>query len=629
MDESKTKIKKILVVYDLEVFPNFFSLSALNIETEEEIVMYITEDQNNGGTPLSDIIYWLQTYVRGMVGYNNLNYDYPVLHFLLSNYNQLIELTPKEICTQIFKKSKEIIEEEYSAVASYKVKIPQLDLYAIHHFDNPAKRTSLKDLEIAMRWEQVMDYPRGFDEDVLVSEIKEIVNYNMNDVRATYEFYKNSQGEINLRKQLSKEYGINLINANDPKIGSEIFAKLLSESMGVPIKELRQMRTERESIVLKDLILPTIKFTTNKFKNLLGNIRCQVVKETKGSLKNTVINNGFKYEFGLGGLHGCEIAGVYTPKEDEMICSCDVASLYPSIAINNGFYPAHLGEAFVDVYRSIRDQRLVAKKAGDKVKDGGLKLAINGVYGKSNDKYSFLYDPQFTMSITINGQLLLAMLCERLQEAGFTLLMVNTDGIECRVSTSSHRTYLEICSNWEIETGLVLEQAGYDKLVIRDVNNYIGISGKKVKLKGAFEIDKGWHKDTSSKIVSLAIYEKFVNSVDPYEYISAHTNIYDFCNRFKATYGWHSETRCLDVDKVAVRPQQKTNRYYMSTSGSKYYKVHQDGREQLIEATGQVKIFNNYFQKPSIYDYHIDYNYYVKEVNKILNVVDNKQLKLF
>lgn len=622
------KKPKDLFVYDLEVFPNFFSLSAINVVTNEEVIMYIHPD-NSGSTSLETIIIWLQDSVSGLIGYNNLNYDYPVLHFLLTNYHKLIPLSDKEICTHIYNTSKEIIETEFSAIASYKVKIPQLDLYAIHHFDNPAKRTSLKDLEIAMRWNKVQDWPKGFHEDVSCDEVEPILIYNMNDVKATYLFYTKSEGEINLRKQLTKEYGINLINANDPKIGSEIFANLLSIRKQIPIKTLRQLRTPRESIAINDLVLPTISFKTNKFKSLLGNIKCQVIYETKGSLKNTLINKGFRYEFGVGGIHGCSPPKVYTASEEMMIVSCDVASLYPSIAINNGFYPLHLGTDFVDVYRDIRDQRLVAKKAGDKVKDGGLKLAINGVYGKSNDKYSFLYDPQFTMSITVNGQLLLAMLCERLQKADFSMLMVNTDGIECMVPVKQYRAYLEICSQWEIETGLVLEQATYDKLIIRDVNNYIGISGKKVKLKGAFEIDKAWHKDTSSKVVSKAIYEYYVNGTSPIDFILSHNDIYDFCNRYKATAGWHSETRGLgDGMYVTCDRQQKTNRYFMTNRGLRYYKVHRDGRYQLIEAVGYVTIFNDYYSLP-IKNYNIDYNYYIREVNKILNVIDGKQTTLF
>ena len=42
-----------------------------------------------------------------------------------------------------------------------------------------------------------------------------------------------------------------------------------------------------------------------------------------------------------------------------------------------------------------------------------LKLALNSVYGDSNNKYSVFYDPKYTMNITINGQLSLVFTCRK------------------------------------------------------------------------------------------------------------------------------------------------------------------------------------------------------------------------
>ena len=43
-----------------------------------------------------------------------------------------------------------------------------------------------------------------------------------------------------------------------------------------------------------------------------------------------------------------------------------------------------------------------------------LKILLNATYGLINDKFSFLRDRQITLSICINGQLLLSMLFEKL-----------------------------------------------------------------------------------------------------------------------------------------------------------------------------------------------------------------------
>jgi hypothetical protein len=62
--------------------------------------------------------------------------------------------------------------------------------------------------------------------------------------------------------------------------------------------------------------------------------------------------------------------------------------MYPSIIIEWGLYPKHLGPEFLDVYRSIREERVIAKKNGDKVKNETLKLALNGLTGNLQSPYS-------------------------------------------------------------------------------------------------------------------------------------------------------------------------------------------------------------------------------------------------
>ena len=81
------------------------------------------------------------------------------------------------------------------------------------------------------------------------------------------------------------------------------------------------------------------------------------------------------------------------------------------------------------------DMRIEAKNAGNMVLSDGFKLALNSVYGKSNDINSFLYDPKFTMQITLNGQLMLTMLAESLVNyiPNVKVLQINTDGITLKI----------------------------------------------------------------------------------------------------------------------------------------------------------------------------------------------------
>jgi len=155
-----------------------------------------------------------------------------------------------------------------------------------------------------------------------------------------------------------------------------------------------------------------------------------------------------------------------------LIRDIDVSSLYPSIAIVNRLYPEHLGEAFISEYSKIPVER--SEHAKGTVENASLKLAANGTYGNSNNKYSVFYDPKFTMTITINGQLMLCMLAERLAKVPtIKLIQINTDGITYKI----HKDHLDaakaIEDEWSRFTCLTLEVDYYSKLFIRDVNNYV------------------------------------------------------------------------------------------------------------------------------------------------------------
>jgi hypothetical protein len=621
---------KNVYIYDLEIFSNFHCATFLNRNSKDIKQFVIHESRND----FNEYIKFLEEEVSGLVGFNNLKFDYPIIHSILENKDKL-KRDSNNLTEFIYHQTRIVLDTEFSEVPYWKVLIPQLDLYRINHFDNKSKRTSLKAVEIAINLENVVDLPFEFNHKVIDDEVQRILEYNLNDVIATYEFYKLNIDEIEMRKQLSKEYGIDLLNANEPKIGSEIFAKLLSEEMNISISELKRMRTYRSSINLKDCILPFIKFQSTEFNELLQKYKNKNITETKNSLEESVIYKGFKYDFGLGGLHGSIKPGKYIPNNDEIIHDIDVQSYYPNIAIINKFRPQHLGEAFTTIYNKIYQERKTAIKGS--AKNGGLKLALNGTFGKSNDIYSFFYDPKFTMQITVNGQLLLSILIEEIVNyIDCTILQVNTDGVTLKYNKKYTEKVKGIMDWWQGLTGLKLENNYYELMVIRDVNNYLAkdIKGKS-KYKGAFEIIPmangkiAYWKDMSMKIVPIALSEYFLNKIPIRNTIINHTNIYDFCKRFRSTEGWRSETRYTDSNlQPQIDKQQKNIRYYISNLGSTLMKVHNDKRESNIEKGWLVTIFNKYIQK-SMKDYNINYQYYINECNKIIDTIENKQLTLF
>lgn len=94
--------------------------------------------------------------------------------------------------------------------------------------------------------------------------------------------------------------------------------------------------------------------------------------------------------------------------------------------IKYGFYPKHLGKAFLEVYSGIKDERIEAKHTGKKLKDTTLKLSLNGLSGNLQNEHSWVYSPFAVMQIRMNGQLLLLRLAEMLIKIGCKMIQYNT-----------------------------------------------------------------------------------------------------------------------------------------------------------------------------------------------------------
>lgn len=630
-------------VYDIEVTKSCITYTGLNISTLKYSQFVIHKDRDE----TIELIKHLKSLSYG-IGFNNINFDYPVLHYLINVYTKCISV--EELIESVFNEAQRIIEEQnrvdfFSTVAIKESEcyFKQIDLFKIWHYNNPARRTSLKALEISMNLPNVMemevDYRR---DDITLEEVIGILEYNKNDVEATYEFYLKSVNKLKLRTDLNKQYNLNCLNFPDVKIGENLMIKLYSEKTGMSWWDVKKLRTYRSEIKLQECIFPYIEFQSETLKKLLNKIQSTTIKTTKGVFSFEQNYHGIKLIYGLGGIHACTYAGIYESNETHIIKSADVQSLYPNLGIQNKAYPEQLGEIFCDIYeKDIVDVRIKAKKEGNKLIADALKLAANGAYGKSNDENSFLYDPKYTMQITVSGQLSITMLIEDLVIGipNCKILMVNTDGLEIIIRRDQQDLYYDICKRWEKKTKLTLEFDDYQKMIIGDVNNYLALySNGKKKYKGRFEIDKvvgdepAYHKDNSFRIVPYALSKFFLENIPVEKTIKEHVNIYDFCGREKFKGQDYGETHTLNYDELnnpfdKIEKQQKNTRFYISTEGSTFIKRYGKGTSEMICKGYQVKIFNRYEEK-QINDYRIDNQFYIKLCYREINNIISKQTTL-
>jgi len=459
--------------YDIETYPNVFTCAVIHIATNTRWRFEISEFRNDV-EDLVEFIMSLKACRARMVGYNNVGFDYPVLHFIVMN--------PHASPRAIYDKAMDIIKggDKFGHMIWDKDQlVEQLDLYKIRHFDNMARATSLKSLEIAMKMDNVEDLPFPVGTTLTRDEIEVLHTYNDHDVVSTIYFYVRTLAEIKFREVLTERYSRNFMNHNDTKIGKDYFIMEL-ERNGVECYEKicgkRQPRqTIRPSINLGDVIFPYVKLEHPEFRRIHEHLANKTITETKGSIKDlTCVVGGLSYKFGTGGLHASDDCKIFRSDDEMTVEMRDVTSYYPSMAIVNRIYPKHLGDKFCDIYKDMFDQRRSHAKGTPE--NAMLKLALNGTYGDSNNVYSPFYDPFFCMQITLNGQLLLCMLVEQLiKTPGLRMINVNTDGVGF-IYPRKHRQHVDaVCQWWMDLTALGLETDEYSLFAQRDCNNYIGV----------------------------------------------------------------------------------------------------------------------------------------------------------
>jgi hypothetical protein len=625
---------------DYETLSNCFIAVFEDVKSEDTEIFVIHESRN-------DIVPFLSFLMRNInhnewhVSFNGLSFDSQITEHFLKNGHDLLDMSGDEIARFIYSKAQGIIqrqnEGEFSEFSPRDLQIKQVDVFKLNHWDNPAKRSSLKWIQYTMDWKNIIDMPIHHSTEIVADQIPEVIKYCINDVRSTKQIMQLSKSQIDLRGSLTNEYGIDLYSASEPRISKELFLYFLSKETGIKKYDLRQLRTKRDKIVVDDIILPYIEFKTATFQNLLRKFREVVIYpgETKGGFKYSVQYKGVKTDYGLGGIHGARSSRVYKSTDDMIIMTSDVVSFYPNLAIRNKWSPAHLPQdEFCNLYEWFFEERKKIPKKDPK--NYVYKIILNSTYGLSNDENSFLYDPEFTMRITINGQLSLTMLYEMLVEAipGAIPLMQNTDGLETMIPREYVKKYMDICAEWERITNLQLEHDKYFKLVLGDVNNYIAVTEDgKSKCKGRFEYDNlALHKNKSFLIIPKALHAYFVDGVEPEEFMKQNQNIFDYCGGVKIKGDWTFYEHVITNGQFQKNELQHTIRYYISKSGCKVIKTNLlDGREIQIESGQWMQTIFIDHEEKDFNEYNINLSFYLDKVKREIESLEpnRNQLSLF
>lgn len=620
----------VVVVYDIEIFPNVFHCTCKDTE-EDKLYFFEISDRKNQLTQLVDFFYTRNS-DRMFCGYNNKHYDDVIINYMIDYYRKLDKLSYNRICSSLFNLSKTIITAEEGDTSKFKKwkyakYFYSMDLLTMMF--SSKLRVGLKEMQVTMHYSNVEEYSGDFDDVLVNSRIEDMIEYNINDVESTAELLNRLSGDVQLRLFIEQEYGIDALSMDSVKFGETLLLKRYCKDTNLDERYVKTLRSPMDYIPLKDVILPFIKYENPKLQAVLEDMKSQIVysKERKGYEKKFVLSN-VCYSVGVGGIHSINKPRIYKPDDTEYIGHSDVASMYPSFIIKYKWIPRHLGEEFWQVYSQIYKERIEAKHSGQKLKNLALKLTLNSVTGKMQQETSWMYDPFSVFKIRINGQLVLLMLVDRLLKLNCKIVQVNTDGVMYIAKKTQSDAVQEAVHEVEQLTQLTFESDNYEAFYQYAINDYFGVEEgysqskdpKLIEKKGMFITEPRLGKGLAPVIVPKAVINYFLTGQLPSDYIRKCTDIKDFLmyqrvdKKFKVVHG---ET-----------PVQRINRFYASIGDYYLFKVDPSGKEINLLTDSGVTIMNKYKEIP-IEDRHINYWYYINQANSIIAEFKFQQLELF
>lgn len=614
-----------------------------------------------------------------LMHHNNVNTTKDLIKILYETSKKIIDSQREE--------NRGYSTNDFYLNALYKFKLPYTDIDVMKIFaldkasvfvdkngDRKPIPKSLKQTSINLQWYELLEFelPPICDEDVhfyhkidrykgmtipqlnslidkwdrfiLEKYIPPMMHYNENDCFIGCEMIRLYIDEVRLRYSISHSYGVDVLSSSRSNMADKLFEKFYSEFSGLHPKQWKGKRTERKAMAFKKVIFDFIKFKTPKLQQVLEDMKKVVIFSIgKDAFKKEVTINKLTYTIATGGLHSQDIpSALYSnwPDDDVSLTGerykyvhWDISSFYPSIMVQYGIAPAHLDQkVFTKLVSWIRDTRVKAKHTKEDI-DGvasgivalALKIVINAIYGKLGFEYGDLCDRLAVLKVTINGQLMIMMLCEELELNGIQVISANTDGIVVKLYENKVETFNKIANNWKILTGLDADSEEYKCYINRDINNYLvqEFNGK-ISYKGDLnpklylvDLQKGYNMP----VVAEAVAQYFLNNIPVTETLYKCKNILDFCKTQNIGKQFHIEETLVENGKTITRQSQRQCRFYISNNGSVIKKVNPIARINTNLCAGYKGTIVNTLDDKDISLRDINYQYYYAEAMKIITPI--------
>ena len=578
------------VCCDTECYINYWLIMFLNAQGKtKHFEMY--EDHPLDIEGIKKVLASAET-----ITFNGNGYDMPMITLALSGAdNETLKVA-----------SDALIQEQLRPWDFYKrYRLEQPDWQHVDLIEPaPAVKISLKAYGARNHSKQLQDLPIEPSQVITPEQREILVEYCRNDIQTTADLYDAIEDRIELRREMSKEYGINLLSKSDAQIAEAVIKQEVEKLTG---EKVRKSKISTRTFLYQ--VPDTIKFETEQLKNLLDFFRnVEFTAQSNGiitlSQEPPEITIGYtRYTCGLGGLHSIDHESFYEENDEYVLVDNDVGAYYPNIILQLGLYPEALGSEFVTVFRGITEKRLEAKKNKNKLVDTSMKIMINGTFGKLGSIYSVLYAPNLLIQTTVSGQLYLLMLVEALYKYGIAIVSANTDGIVAKCPRQFENRMKQIIKSWEQHTGFAMESTSYKGLYSRDVNSYVAIKPDgSAKTKGFFATG-GLSKTPTNEICSEAFVEYIKNGTPIEDTILGCTDIKKFISARSVKGGAVKDNQYLG----------KVCRWYYAAgeSGTINYKSNGNTVPRTEGAKPCMRL-------PDELPDDIDYQWYIREANDML-----------
>ena len=342
------------VYLDIEVYKNYFLALFMNEQGGAKRFEMFNGDCSEFHA--DEIAKLIENPDIEFVTFNGISYDIPLLTMAIVYQD-----------TELLKgASDKIIQDNVKPWAFYRNEgLREPD---INHVDLKEVAPGMVGLKLyggrmGTKWLQELPIPH--DAEITEDMLPLMRKYCKNDTILTQELYRKLASQIELRRAMSAEYGMDLRSKSDAQIAEAVLKSEFSRITGEPPAKAVAQRN-------KFFYDPPayIKFLTpdlqEAFKTICG---AEMVLKSTGHVQMPKEINTLKidigntrYKIGIGGLHSQESEIAHKADENTLLLDRDVASYYPTLMLNMQMEPGGFGKYFNPVYKRILDERLVAKR---------------------------------------------------------------------------------------------------------------------------------------------------------------------------------------------------------------------------------------------------------------------------